>query len=80
MVVWLLGCMVLSFIYLVVFVGMLGHQLSRTVGQQLVLLYNNISNRTHYKRSKIVVFKPPKTNILFFFLYTSTVTVLASRV
>jgi hypothetical protein len=56
LVVWLHGCMVLLSIYLVVFVGMLSHQLSRTVGQQLVLLYNNISNRTHCRRSKMVVF------------------------
>jgi hypothetical protein len=71
MVVWLHGYMVLLFIDLVVFVGMFGHQLSRTVGQELVLLYNNISNRTHCRTNKVMVFKHQKPFTLFI-LYTST--------
>jgi hypothetical protein len=69
MVVWLHGYMVLLFIDLVVFVGMLGYQLSRTVGQKLVLLYNNISNRTHCRRNKVVVFKHLKTIYFIHFVH-----------
>jgi hypothetical protein len=85
MVTWLYGCggarfqgyhrlfsflFLFIFIDLVVFVGMLGNQLSRTVGQKLILLYNNISNRTHCKRNKNGGLLKHQKQIYFFSLGT----------